>query len=232
MAVIRAIGFLRVIEATPAWMATLTVAVGAYGAIVIWLDPESVDNALGTLLLWQMLAASRGFVGPASSGYFDPVLQSVGRKALAIAHAVHASAPVVAVWIVLGLLEFARGVDEPAAFDPGRLSALVFVSLTAWALSLPSPRLITGSLWLAVLALTATTRFGLEQYAAMLSRGDGIVQTIQAAAFVLVCPFLMLEPVMPSRTGLALTLAGASILSGWAGLAFVVRRDYPLEPAR
>lgn len=232
MALRRSLELLRVIDRTPSWMTVITIAVGGYGAIVIWLDPSSVDSALGTLLLWQMLGASRGFVVPASAGYFDPILLVSGRAALALAHGIYASAPVTVVWLGLGLIESGRGSEAPAAFEAGRLSALLFVSATVWALSLPAPRLITGSLWLVVIVLAATTRAGLERYAWMLTRGEGAVEMLQAVPFVLVCPFVMFETALPGRTELSVSLLAGAALSAVGGITFITRRDYPLEPAR
>ena len=224
-----ALRFLRVVDATPAWMAVLTVGIGAYGGVLVWIDRGSVDSALGMLMLWQMLAASRGFARPASAGYFDPVLVRESRWSIAVAHAIHAAAPVAAAWAAIGALEVAKGASNPLALEPGRLSAFMFVSAAAWAMSLPAPRLVTGGLWLGVIAAAATTRFGLEQYAAILSDPASAARTAQTIAFVLACPFLMLEPALPVRTALGVALAAGAVGSGVCGAMYIARLNYPLE---
>lgn len=224
-----ALRFLRIVDATPVWMSVLTVTIGAYGGVLVWIDPGSVDSALGMLMLWQMLGASRGFVRPASAGYFDPLLVRESRLAIAAAHAVHAAAPVAMAWAALGAIEALKGTHNPLAFEPGRISAFVFVSAAAWAVSLPAPRLVTGSLWLALIVAAATTRFGIEQYAALLSRPEGVSQTAQAVAFVFACPFVMLESVLPARAALGGALAAGALAITACGAMYIARRNYPLE---
>lgn len=224
-----ALRFLRVVDATPAWMSVLTVTIGAYGGVIVWIDPGSADSALGMLMLWQMLAASRGFVRPAAAGYFDPLLVRESRRAITMAHLIHAAAPVAMAWAALGAVEALRGAHAPLALEPGRISAFVFVSATAWTVSLPAPRLVTGSLWLALIVAAATTGFGIEQYAAMLSRPEGVSQTAHAIAFVFTCPFLMLEPVLPARAALGLALTAGAVASIACGAMYISRKSYPLE---
>ena len=224
-----ALRFLRIVDATPVWMWVLTVTIGAYGVVLVWIDPGSVDSALGMLMLWQMLAASRGFVRPASAGYFDPLLVRESRLLIAGAHSIHAAAPVAMAWAALGAVEILKGTPNPLAFEPGRISAFVFVSATAWTMSLPAPRLVTGSLWLALIVGAATTRFGMEQYAAMLSRPEGVSQTAQRIALVFACPFLMLEPVLPARAVLGVALTAGAVGIAACGAMYIARRNYPLE---
>ena len=224
-----ALRFLRVVDAMPAWMSVLTVGIGAYGGVLVWIDAGSVDSALGMLMLWQMLAASRGFARPASAGHFDPVLIRESRSSIAVAHVIHAAAPVAAAWAAVGALEAVKGAPGSLAFEPGRVSAFMFVSATAWAMSLPAPRLVTGGLWLGVITAAATTRFGLEQYGEMLSAPESTFHTAQAIALVLTCPFLMLEPALPDRAALAVALAIGTVGSVACGATYIARRNYPLE---
>lgn len=226
-----ALRFLRVVDPTPAWMWILTATIGAYGGVLVWIDPGSADSALGMLILWQMLAASRGFVRPASAGYFDPLLVRESRVSIAAAHVIHTVAPVAMVWAAVGAVEGLRATHGPLAFEPGRLSAFVFVSAMAWTMSLAAPRLVTGALWLALIVAAATTRFGIEQYAAILSAPESASQTARAVAFVFACPFLMLEPVVPARTALGVALAAGTVFSAATGTLYISRRNYPLEAA-
>lgn len=226
-----AVRFFRVVDATPAWMWVLTAAIGAYAVVLVWIDAGSIDSALGMLMLWQMLAASRGFVRPASAGYFDPLLVRESRVSIAAAHVVHTVAPVAMVWVAVGAVEGLRASHSPLAFEPGRLSAFMFISAAAWTMSLAAPRLVTGALWLALIVAAATTRFGIEQYAAMLSSPESASETARSVAFVFACPFLMLEPVVPARTAFGVALAAGAVFSAVAGTLYISRRNYPLEAA-
>jgi hypothetical protein len=106
------------------------------------------------------------------------------------------------------------------------------VSFAAWALALPAARTVTGTLWLMLIVAAATTRFGPEQYAAMLERPGGSgAQLLHAAALTLVCPFLLIGDHIPLRTGIASLLLAIAVMALVAGVRYVERRDYPLEAA-
>jgi hypothetical protein len=227
---IAALRFFHVVDGMPAWMWVLSLIVGGYGGVLVWIDPAGIDNALGMVLLWQMLCASRGFVRPASAGYFDPILVSQRRFVLAVAHLVHATAAMALVWVAIGHVEIIRGPGVPRAFELGRLSALVFESAAAWAMSLAATRLVTGSLWIGAILLVASTRLGLEQYAAMLAQPEGAAQAVRAYAAAVVCPFLMLGSAMPGRAIVAAGLLGTAAIGVAAGSWFIARRNYALEP--
>lgn len=227
----RALRFLRAVDGMPAWLLIISLIVGAYGLVLTWMDARSADNALGMLLFWQMLAASRGFARPASAGHYDPILVSASRASLAGAHAVLAVSVVAVFWIATGVVEAIRGTMHPLAFEPARASAFAFVSITSWALSLPGPRLVVGSLWLVLIVLAATTRMGLEQYAAFLSAPDGLARTVRGVLFAWLCPFVMFEPTLPARPVLITAMLIGTLANGAAGVLYIKRRNYPLEPA-
>ena len=227
----KALRFLRVVDATPVWMTVVSLAVALYGLALTWIDRTGVDDALGMLLLWQMLAASRGFARAASARHFDPILVRTPRTSIAAAHGLRAVAGVIAVWMAVGAVEALRGTMRPLAFEPGRLCALAFVSAGAWAMSLPAPRFLAGSLWLMIVVALAATRFGLERYAAMMSAPEGPAQVAQAVLFAWVCPFLLLESNQPARAILALALGAGAAASAACGVWYVSRRNYPLEPS-
>ena len=226
-----ALRFIHTVDGMPVWMWLLTVAVAGYGLLLTWLDPAGADTALGMLLLWQMLCASRGFAPVASAGHFDPLLVRERRSRIAIAHAMHATSAGALAWALVGAAEWLRGSESPLAFEPGRMSAFAFVSAVAWALSLPGPRLVTGSIWIALVFGMAASRFGLDQYAALLQRQEGLAQFAHALAFAFLCPFVMLDAVMPRRETLAIVLFAGAVSAAVAGTLFIMRRDYPLEPS-
>jgi hypothetical protein len=90
--------------------------------------------------------------------------------------------------------------------------------------------LVTGAMWLGLIVAAATTRFGAEQYAALLARPEGtVVQIAQAIGFTMICPFLLIGDHVPARSAVSVALAGASALSLAAGIGYVRWRDYPLE---
>lgn len=224
--------FLHAVDGLPAWMWLITGLVAAYGSALTWMDPRGAEDALGMLLLWQMLCASRGYAGHARAGHFDPVLIRRPRAAIALAHALLAIAPVSIAWALAGVTELARGESGARAFEHGRLAAFMFVGCTAWAVSLPAPRLIIGSLWVATIVAAATTRVGLEQYGDLLARPAGALQFVHALAVTMVCPFVMLGSPLPQRfeVSIALVLLAAAAIA--AGMLFIARRQYALEPAQ
>jgi hypothetical protein len=224
--------FFRAADGWPIWMIVLTAVIGLYTAIVTSLDAKAVDEALAMLLLWQMLCASAGFARPAAAGHFDPALVRCDRRLVALAHAVHAAWPVALLWLLIAAVEAASHRTMPLAFEAGRLAAFVFVSVVCWAASLPAPRLTAGTLWLVAIVAAVTTRFGAEQYGAMLARADGTAQELMhAAALAAACPFLMLGDYVPPRMGAAAVLTLTAAMAGAAGIAHISRRSYPLEPA-
>jgi len=224
--------FFRAADGLPIWMAVLSAVIGLYTGIVSFLDPRSVDEALAILLLWQMLCASAGFARPAASGHFDPALVRYDRRLVAGAHAVHAVWPGAALWLLIAAVDAAGRHAVPLALEPGRLAAFLFVSAAGWAASLRAPRLTGGALWLVALVAAVTTRFGAEQYGAMLARPDGTaLELLHAAALAMVCPFLMLGDYVPPRPGAAVALALAAAIAAASGVVHISRRSYPLEPA-
>lgn len=224
--------FFRAADPMPVWLGALTALVGSYAIVTTTLNPGGIDDGLATLMLWQMFCASRGFARHAGAGHFDAALVRWSRARVAAAHLVHSVWPVLALWCVVAGVEAASARRYPVALEPGRLSALIFVSVTAWSLSLATGRLVTGALWLLLIVAAATTRLGAEQYAAMLARPDaGVPQLLHAAALTVVCPFLLMGDHVPQRAGVASAVMTVAITTLAAGMAYVRRRDYPLEAA-
>jgi hypothetical protein len=223
------IRFFHVVDGLPLWMWVMTALLSIYGVVLLWMDPNGADSALGALLLWQMLCASRGFVKPASAGYFDPILIHEPRWRIAIAHFVHASAAAGFAWALTGALELVLGASRPAAIEPGRLAAFLFVSAAAWAVSLGAPRLVGGALWIGVLVGLAVTPVGLKMFTAMTDRPEGPAQLLHALALALVCPFVMIDVALPMRPAVTAGLVIAVPLTFVLGASFIARRNYALE---
>lgn len=227
----RRIRFFHVVDPVPVWMWTVTAVVAAYAAAVTWIDPSGADSALGALMLWQMLFASRGFARPAAAGHFDPMLVRNGRAWIAAAHFIYVVAPVSAVWVAVGMLEVAGGAGGVRAAEPGRLAAFAFLGAATWALSLGGPRLVTGALWIGGLGALAVTPLGVRLYASVLERPEGVMQAVAAFALTAACPFLMIDAAVPMRAAVTSALAATALLAAMSGMAYIVRRSYPLEPA-
>jgi len=223
--------FFHAADPMPIWLGVMVLSVAAYAVSIVAADPRSVDEALAVLLLLQMMAASAGFSHPAAAGHFDQALVRARRGSIALAHLLHAASPLALAWCGLAILELLL-YDNTRAFELGRISAFVFVSVTCWALSLPGPRLVAGILWLVLIVSSLTTSAGTNQYAAMLARTDGTAQELaHATLLVLVCPFLMLGDHVPPRTGASVILLFLSLVTVLIAVRYLTRRDYPLEAA-
>lgn len=223
--------FLRVVDPAPLWTRVIAAALAMYGVAVVWMDPRGADSVLAALLLWQMLSASRGFAAPASAGHFDPILVRDRRWRIAAAHLVHSTSSVIALWALVAAMELSMGAPRSLALEPGRLAAFAFVGTGAWMLSLGTVRLVSGALWIGALAVLAVTPLGLQAYAAMSHRPPGTIQWLQALLLSMLCPFLMVDVALPMRDQVATGLAVAAVLMASAGMAYIVKRSYPLESA-
>ncbi len=224
-----ALRFIHTVDGLPAWMCVITAIVALYAVYLTWLDPSGAETALGMVCLWQMLCASRGFAAHASAGHYDPLLVREQRWRVAIAHAVHATIAGALAWALVGATEVIRGGEGALAFAPARVGTFAFVSAASWALSLPGRRLVAGSIWLALIFGMAATKVGLEQYATLLQRPDGSAQFAHALAFAVVCPFVLLDSQFPMQAEVSAAVGVIGAAATAAGVAFVVRRDYPLE---
>lgn len=228
--IVAALRFFQAAAPVPAWLALLTVGIGLYAAAVTAINPSGGDEALATLLLWQMFCASTGFSKYAAAGHFDVVLVRWPRGRVAAVHAWHSVWPVMTLWAVIAIVEAASARRMPLALEPGRLAALAFVSFATWSLSLPGSRLVAGAVWLLLIMVAATTRLGAEQYAAMLARADGgFTELLHAAALTIVCPFLLIGDHLPARAAVTSIVALLAAGALGAGMAYVRRRDFPLE---
>lgn len=226
---VSALRFIHTVDGLPGWMWVVTVVVALYGVFLTWLDPGGAETALGMLLLWQMLCASRGFAERAAAGHYDPILVSEQRWRLAVAHAAHGTVAVALAWVLVGATELIRGGGRTLAFEPTRVAAFAFVSAASWAVSLRGRRLVAGSIWLALIFAMAASRFGLEQYATLLQRPVSPSQFAHALSFAVLCPFVLLDTEFPARTEVSVALGAMAVATLAAGVAFVVRRNYPLE---
>ncbi|MEX2271879.1 MAG: hypothetical protein WD690_10430 [Vicinamibacterales bacterium] len=230
--ILRIVRFFRAADPMPSWLVALTAAVAMYAAWIVAANPSGLDEALAMLLLWQMVCASTGFARHASAGHFDAALVRWPRMAVAAGHALHSIWLVAALWLLVAAIEAGRTGQVPVAFESGRLAAFVFVSVMSWALALPAGRLVTGSLWLALIVLAVTTRIGTDQYGAMLARSDGSpLQVMHGAALAMMCPFLMIGDHLPPRDAVAAALFSLSLGALTMAGGYIRGRDYPLEAA-
>lgn len=149
--------FLRVLALVPGLM------VGAFGATVlvsgaaIAVDSRLAARALEPVLLLQLFAVSSGFVGPARRGHYDLLLTSgCGRLRIAFVHWILSASPGLLAWLMVASIErLLTGGASGASLSGGTVVAFSVVSVVAWAVTVPLPRLTGGIGWLAAGSLAA-----------------------------------------------------------------------------
>jgi len=190
---------------------------------------EGFDNALGLVLLAQLLAASTGYRDALVRGHFDGLLTGRHRKVgVALAHAGLSMLPGVVLWLAFGAASQAIG-QRSFAFTSGGMLAFADVSVIVWVVSLWLGRNTGGALWLVTLFLLAAgARIRELRFAYNTVSEDWFVRLKSAAAAV-VLPIAMhgnggyVEP--PIRV-----LVGTAILAIFAaGVWTIVRLDAPLR---
>lgn len=227
---VEALRFFRVVSPPATWVVAGSAALAIYWVAVLALDPlgAEADAVLSIVLLWQMLAASTGFVPQARAGIFDPILIAPGRARVVAGHLVHSTWIACALWLAVGASEVALGRNWPVTFEPGRVAALIWVSIAAWALTLPAPRLTGGALWVVAILGVAMSRVGADSYATLLAMDPGLARAVRAAAMAIVCPFLMFDTRLPDRVWCSVALVVTSAVVALAATRWLVRRSYPL----
>ncbi len=225
--------FFWVVSPHPAYVPAGFAALVAIGAWSLWLNPGDTEAPLAPVLLFQAFAASTGFVAPASRGHYDAVLAGPGRRTrIALAHWLVSASPGLSAWLALALAEIAISAGRHAdAFAPRALTALLLVSSIAWASTLALPRLSGGVAWTLLLIVLAATRedaiaAARTLVAAPAACTPGVFESV--AAFT-VCPLLLLTHAHAARS-LAVLVAecGIALAVAAGGIAFIVRREYPL----
>jgi hypothetical protein len=212
-------------------MRVALLALTAVGTGMLLVDRGAGEKVVVPLILLQMFAASTGFAVPARRGHYDLLITGgASRLRIAGTHLLMSVAPGVAAWLALACVEAGLNRGESRALESGTVAAMAIVSLVAWALTVPMPRLSGGIMWLlAIVTMVGVTDSGRE---IAFSLRDGAVSPAGAALYVL-CPLVLIgRPVTASSIwvvvpGLALAFVGAA-----AALAWITRTDIRLEAAQ
>lgn len=233
MTMIAPLRFLRVVPLQSPYMLLALAAVGLSSAAMIALDPTMGEDAIAPVALLQMFAASSGFAVPARRGHFDLLLTGgAPRLRIATAHLAVSILPGVALWLALGLAEMAAARTlTPRAFAPGTVFAMFMVSVLAWAITVPLPRLSGGIAWLLLIALALVG--WLEWRSLVTAAGTGTLDPATLAAMYLVCPLLLVGQRLGPVQAAAL-VPGVLVATGAAAAAvwWITRMDVPLESAQ
>jgi hypothetical protein len=233
MTVIAPLRFLRVVPLHSPYMLLALAAVGLSSMAMIALDPTMGEDAIAPVALLQMFAASSGFAVPARRGHFDLLLTGgATRLRIAAAHLAVSVLPGVALWLVLGLAGMAAArTIAPRAFAPGTVFAMLVISVLAWAVTVPLPRLSGGIAWLLLIALALVG--WLEWRALVTAAGTGTLDPVTLAAMYLVCPLLLVGQRLTSMQAAAL-VPGAVIAAAACAAAiwWITRMDVALESAQ
>jgi hypothetical protein len=231
--VIAPLQFLRVVPLHSPYMLLALGAVGLSSAAMIALDPTMGEDAIAPVALLQMFAASSGFAVPARRGHFDLLLTGgAPRLRIAAAHLAASVLPGVALWIALGLAEMAAArTVSPRAFAGGTVFAMFTISVLAWAITVPLPRLSGGIAWLLLIALALVG--WLEWRALVTAAGTGTLNPAALAGIYLVCPLLLVGQRLGPAQAVAL-VPGLLVAALAAGIAvcWIARMDVPLESAQ
>lgn len=225
--------FFRVLPLHSPFLVMGVAAAAAIGVVTLAWDPRSGPSVLAPILMLQMFAAASGFDVPARRGHFDLLLTGgTSRMGVVIGHFMVSAAPGVVAWCALGLCELVlHGTDVPAAFTSGSLIALLIVSMLAWALTVPLPRLSGGVIWLllVVVAFAPLTDFRAAMVEALKGGGSSAMRALGALLF----PFVLLgTSVDASSLATVLPAVGAATVAWGAAARWMVREDVPLETAQ
>jgi hypothetical protein len=222
--------FLLTVSPPQAWILIAFAGTVVLGLATLWLNPEGIDAAFGSILLLQMFAASNVFSAAASRGYFDPLLTAEhSRQRIAVGSLTAAALPGVVAWILLTLLAAAFG-RWRIAVAPHRYLALATVSVFSWAGGIALPRMTIGPFWLLVLLSAAWFREVLATYMpALQSPPTSALDFLQWISAFALCPFLLLGdvPAANDSTIVASDLILLLIVL-WCAVRYVERRDYAL----
>ena len=144
---INPVRYFHVVSPHPRYVPMGLALVVVLGGWLLRANPADVGAPFVPLLFLQMFASSSEFNGPSSRGYFDALLVSGwSRPAVAASHWVATVLPGVTAWAALGLLELAMADPRQAiGFEPRSLVALLLVSTSPWAITLPLPPLLGRS---------------------------------------------------------------------------------------
>ncbi len=209
--------------------AGLVAVLGVGVAQVCWV-PAGGQDAVVTLLLLQMFAASSGFAIPARRGHYDTLLTGGSSRAgVAAAHLAWSVGPGVLAWAVLGIVELLAG--GGAVRSSGSVVALALVSCGAWAITVPLPRLSGGVMWLVLLLAGLGWPSVWRQELLEVAVGEGTA-TARTVAYIL-CPLVLGGRSLETADVVAV-LPALVLVAGATGAAwrYVLRMDVALEGAQ
>jgi hypothetical protein len=180
------------------------------GMVALALDVGNAGRIVAPVLLLQLFAAASGFRIPARRGHYDLLLTSgVDRSVILLVHWAMSAGPGLLSWFMLILAERVNG--GRTLTQPEVVAAALFVPTTAWALTVPLPRMSGAILWLLGLALAATAQ----------------LPTDPRAAHLLLWPVALRADDDMLAGCLAVAVAGLIV-----ALAWIRNADFPLEPGQ
>jgi hypothetical protein len=207
-------------------------ALGIFGMTALAIDPQRGMDVTVPVLLLQMFAVSSGFAVPARRGHFDLLLTGgVSRHAVAIVHWAMSVAPGVAVWLVLGCVEWALAGRPAAAFASGSIAAAIMISTLGWAMTVPLPRMTGGVMWLVAFFIVIAAS---ENWREILLRAvDGGPGHLDVGVAFVLCPLLLVGTELDRPHILALLPGlGVAAIAMAAAIGWIVRTDISLEAAQ
>jgi len=210
--------------------AVTIVGVGAWLAVN---TPDDFDQSFALVMLLQMFGAATGFVHWARRGYFDPILVFPHRRARAVvAHLAVSAAPGVVVWFVVVATDIIlRSGHASTGLTIAGLTAIAWVSLATWAVSLVLPRYSGGLIWLFIFVLLAA-RHKLQALEPIFLDQTSAGRLLKAAGAALVAPPLLVAHPADASRAMLLLLALACVAVLAIGTSVVMRLDVPLsEPS-
>jgi hypothetical protein len=221
--------FWEVLHPGPAVMAALA-SLLAFATYLATTGEEGFDNALGLVLVAQLLAASTGYRDALVRGRFDGLLAGRERRVgVAFAHAALSMLPGLALWLAFGAASRAAIGQRSFAFTSGGMLAFADASVIVWVVSLWLGRHTGGVLWLVTLLLLAAGSQVRELRFTYNTVSEDWFVRLKSAAAAVVLPIAMhdnggyVEP--PIRV-----LVGTAILAIFAaGVWTIVRLDAPLR---
>lgn len=213
--------FFRVVAPVPPWMHLAFGASVIVGGGVLGLKMSDASAALAPVFLLQLLAASSGFAVPARRGHYDLLLTSgESRLWIGAAHGAASTAPGIVCWLLVAVLEGVINRGFPvASLSSGTIVAMLVVSAFSWAVTVPSPRLTGGIVWLFVMVSAAT---------ALPDR-----DVLPLSLSILLVPWAIVGRQIPASEALSLVpVVALSLAAVVCALVWIDRLDVTLQVAR
>jgi hypothetical protein len=229
-----AIAPLRFFLVTPLHSPLLLLALAGVGIVTsaaLFLDPAVSVKAAVPVVFVQMVAASTGFAVRARRGHLDLLLTGgTSRFRVAVAHLAVSTAPGLAIWLAVGIVEVAATWGSSSAtLSAGSGVAIAIVSALSWAITVPYPRLSGGIAWmLAMVTLVAMSPYGGDVVA-----GVNDAPTAARGLLYLLCPFLLIGRSLSVADVPAVVPALAVAACAVAiALTWMTQVDVPLEASQ